>query len=242
MVSTTAEIVSLINLITSPSTPPTLYFDLEGISLSSKGTISILQLLISPARHVYLIDVHTLGAAAFTTPGSNGQTLKNIFSSPVIPKVCFDIRNDSNALFFLFNVAVQGIQDLQLMENASRRLDTSKKYLNGLARCIEYDAHLDWHGSGTWRAVKEAGARLFAPEKGGKYEVFNERPLKDEIRRYCVQDVLQLPALHRTYTSRLTPVWKGRVEQETARRVVESQSEEYKPHGEHKKYGPWPGM
>ena len=57
-----------------------------------------------------------------------------------------------------------------------------------------------------------------------------------------MQDVLQLPALHRTYTSRLTSVWKGRVEQETARRVLESQTEAYKPDGEHKKFGPWPGM
>ena len=121
MVSTTADIASLIDSITSRSTPPTLYFDLEGINLSRNGTISILQLLISPEKHVYLIDVHTLGAAAFTTAGPNGQTLRDIFSSPTIPKVCFDIRNDSNALFHLFNVAVQGIQDLQLMENASRR-------------------------------------------------------------------------------------------------------------------------
>lgn len=121
ILSTPGEIASLVDSITSHSTPPTLYFDLEGISLSRKGTISILQLLISPARHVYLIDVHNLGAAAFTTPGSNGQTLTDILSSPTIPKVCFDIRNDSNALFFLFNVAVQGIQDLQLMENASRQ-------------------------------------------------------------------------------------------------------------------------
>ena len=242
MVSSTAEIVALIDSITSHSTPPTLYFDLEGINLSRNGTISILQLLISPEKHVYLIDVHTLGAAAFTTSGSNGQTLRGIFSSPTISKVCFDIRNDSDALFNLFEVAVQGIQDLQLMENASRRPGAQKRFLNGLKKCIEHDAQLDWQTRAHWTAIKEEGARRFAPERGGRYEVFNERPLKEEIRKYCVQDVLQLPALHRTYTNRLTTIWKGRVELETARRVAESQSDAYKPDGDHKRYGPWPGM
>ena len=57
-----------------------------------------------------------------------------------------------------------------------------------------------------------------------------------------MQDVLQLPALYRTYMNRLTPLWKERVEQETVRRVAESQTEAYEPDGDHKKYGPWPRM
>jgi hypothetical protein len=36
---------------------------------------------------------------AFSTAGTNGQTLKTILESETIPKVFFDVRNDSDALY-----------------------------------------------------------------------------------------------------------------------------------------------
>jgi hypothetical protein len=50
----------------------TLYIDLEGVNLSRHGTVSIATLLISdggfhPDR-VNLVDIHTRGSSAFTTP------------------------------------------------------------------------------------------------------------------------------------------------------------------------------
>jgi len=50
--------------------------------------------------------------------------------------------------------------------------------------------------------IKETGLKLFAPEEGGIYEVFNERPLSDMIGLYCVQDVQWLPVLYQTYLQR----------------------------------------
>ena len=240
MLSTPASIASLIDSITAQPATPTLYIDLEGINLSRHGSISILQLLIHPqnVNHVNLIDIHTLGSAAFTTPGSDGQTLSAILASPTIPKIIFDVRNDLNALYFLFNISLRGILDLQLMENASRSA-SSKRFLNGLSRCIEYDAPVSQAKKMVWKSVKEAGARLFAPEKGGSYAVFNERPLKEGIRAYCVQDVLLLPKLHAVYWGRLGPVWRGKVEEETERRVEESKTVWYEPNGPHKALGPW---
>ena len=41
----------------------------------------------------------------------------------------------------------------------------------------------------TWKKVKEAGNRLFAPEKGGSYNIFETRPLDPRILAYCAQDV-----------------------------------------------------
>jgi exonuclease 3'-5' domain-containing protein 1 len=88
-------------LIGLPKNPPSLYIDLEGVYLCRHGSVSILQLHIHPTSTTHLIDIYSLGFAAFSTPGTNGQTLKSIFESPETPKIFFDVRNDSDALFSL---------------------------------------------------------------------------------------------------------------------------------------------
>jgi len=238
-VDSPAGVAALINSVTSlPVNPPSLYFDLEGRDLSRTGSISIFQLLVHPQNHAYLIDIHVLNESAFTTLGTNGKTLKSILESPGIPKVCFDVRNDSDALYTHFGISLQGMQDIQLMENASRRFG-SKRLVNGLMKCIEDDAPIPMQEKLAGRAIKEKGARLFAPEKGGSYQVFNVRPLHDDIKAYCVQDVRYLPRLWQAYWNRLDPSWKDKVEVETKARVRLSQSPQYQPHGQHKALGPW---
>ena len=116
-----------------PTQPPSLYFDLEGERLSRHGSISILQLHVLPSKRTYLVDVHTLQHTAFSTCGENGRTLKEILECDGIPKVFFDVRNDSDALYSHFNISLAGVQDLQLMELATRTF--SKRCVNGLSRC-----------------------------------------------------------------------------------------------------------
>jgi exonuclease 3'-5' domain-containing protein 1 len=99
---------------------PTMYIDLEGVDLCREGSISILTLLVDtgiPSGCVYLVDVHTLGAQVFNTAGAKKKTLKDILQDKEIPKVFFDVRNDSDALFAHFGVALQGIADVQLLES-----------------------------------------------------------------------------------------------------------------------------
>jgi exonuclease 3'-5' domain-containing protein 1 len=81
---------------------------------------------------------------------------------------------------------------------------------------------------------------LFAPENGGSYEVFNTRPLQDEIMSYCLQDIVFLPILWETFITKLKGSrWLSKVEIETAKRVQISQTQAYEPHGDHKYLGPW---
>ena len=96
------------------ATTPTLFLDLEGVRLSRNGSISLIQLFDSSREHTYLIDVHVLGATAFSTRGSGqlAMSLKDILESATIPKVFFDVRNDSNTLFAYFGVALKNIIDL----------------------------------------------------------------------------------------------------------------------------------
>lgn len=51
-----------------PTSPPSLYLDLEGARLSRDGTVSLITPYVLPISAVYLIDIHTLGATAFSTP------------------------------------------------------------------------------------------------------------------------------------------------------------------------------
>ncbi|KAM5353931.1 hypothetical protein ACJ41O_000581 [Fusarium nematophilum] len=219
--------------------PPNLFLDLEGVGLSRNGTVSILAVFSQPQRHVYLVDVHTLQSSAFDTPGPDGTTtLRDILESASVAKVFFDVRNDSDALHHHFGVRLQGIQDVQVMENASRP-EFRRRWLRGLSRCITYDAPMSEEQKLQWTAVKDRGIELFHPDKGGSYEVFNERPLRSEVEMYCVNDVRFLPGLRDRYWGMLTPVWREKVEEEAARRVRESQSPDYEPQGADKRYGPW---
>ncbi|RKU40449.1 hypothetical protein DL546_000504 [Coniochaeta pulveracea] len=219
-----------------PTTPPSLFIDLEGVNLSRHGTISILQIFVQPTNRAYLIDVRTLGAEAFSTPGATGHTLKEILESDTIPKVFFDVRNDSDALYSLFEIHLACIQDLQLMELATRRF--GRRCVNGLAKCIEHDAPMSSTEMLAWKATKEKGQRLFAPERGGSYEVFNERPLSEEIRLYCVQDVKILPRLWSLYDGRMTRTWRGRVREASKDRVALSQTPGFNGKGRHMALAP----
>ncbi|GLA33565.1 hypothetical protein AnigIFM63309_000396 [Aspergillus niger] len=98
-------------------------------------------------------NVHTLGATAFDYATTTGKTLRSIFESDGIPKVFFDVRNDSAAMFHQYQVKVAGIYDLQVMEVGTRA--RPGKYLAGLAKCISRDAPMTPFEKASWRARKD---------------------------------------------------------------------------------------
>lgn len=221
----------LTDLPTDTNGQPSLYVDLEGNDLSRHGTLSLITILVEPRHTVHLIDVKTLGTAAFTTSDSNGKTIQQILESETVIKVFFDIRNDSDALFSLFGVRVAGIEDIQLMELASR--NSSKRLLNGLAKCIERDAPINFADKREWRATKDEGHRLFDPARGGSFAVFDERPLTPAMQKYCAQDVLHMPALRFAYKGKLANAWWAKIQEETTARIALSQSANFNGKGRH---------
>ncbi|PQE09318.1 3 -5 exonuclease protein [Rutstroemia sp. NJR-2017a BVV2] len=245
IIDTTKQIGDLVDWLilrhASPETyKPTMYIDLEGIDLCREGSLSIFTLLIDtgiPTTRVYLIDVYSLGPQAFNTTGIQSKTLKDILQDEKIPKVFFDVRNDSDALFAHFGVALQGVEDVQLMESATRTTTRSRKYLNGLAKCVEkcvpYDSDLT-----SWKLAKEKGERMFKAEHGGSCEIFNQRPIPDDIISYCVGDVQYLPMLWDKFRWK-TNRWRDLVNDATKQRVAASQKPEYLPHGPNRTLAPW---
>ena len=241
VVDSATTLVSLLdNLISLAVDPPSLYLDLEGVKLGRHGSISIISVYIAPIKKIYLIDIHRLGKTAFSTTNSSATSLKTILESPTIPKVIFDIRNDSDALFSLFQISVNGIQDLQLMELATRK--GSKDFVAGLAKCIENESPISAAAKEEWQRTKEGTNRLFNPKKGGRYEIFNDRPMKPEIIQYCARDVALLPGLYNVYNAKLSgeAFWQAQVRKATKDRIKLSQSPGYDEQAKSKKIrGPW---
>ncbi|EPE28746.1 hypothetical protein GLAREA_09867 [Glarea lozoyensis ATCC 20868] len=125
------------------------------------------------------------------------------------------------------------------MELASRK--GSRKFVSGLAKCIGRDLQISPAQQTQWRVTKERGVQLFAPETGGRYEVFNERPLKPEIIRYCQQDVALLPILYNVYNAKLKAdgeaFWRFIIRSESEERVRQSQSASYDGKSKDKAFG-----
>lgn len=115
-----------------------IYVDLEGNKLSCNSTLSLVTILLEPEREVQLVDVTTIGWDAFNTAGVDSRTLKSLLESRNVFENFFDIRNDSDALSDLYEIRVAGIEDLQLMELASRSF--SKKHVNGLTKYVARDS------------------------------------------------------------------------------------------------------
>lgn len=249
IITTTEQIGDLVDWLVSRHAPPvphspTLYLDLEGVNLSREGSLSILILLIdtgTPTGRVCLINVHTLGAQAFNTTGAKQKTLQNILEDEKIPKVFFDVRNDSDALFAHFGMALRGVEDVQLMESATRKTTKSRRLLNSLTKCVENNEFMNLGRKelAGWTLAKKKGEQLFSPEHGGSYSVFNQRPIPKDILSYCVGDVRYLPTLQDRFWARQTNRWQELVLQESKKRVTMSRESDYQPHGPQRAMAQW---
>lgn len=188
----------------NPTLIPVLFCDAEGVSLSRNGELCLLEIHVHHRQHqrTYIIDTCTLKDLAFTSMSTDRRTsLKSILEDSKVPKVFFDVRMDSDALYGQYRIAMAGVIDLQLMELASR-MNTSgwtDGRVKGLKVCLALDAEMDADERDRVQAVKARGKRLFAPEDGGSYEVFRARPLTEEMVGYCVVDVAYMPSLYENY-------------------------------------------
>ena len=241
IVDTTSAISEMLNdLRDLPTKSPSLYLDLEGINLGRNGTISIITLYVPPWSTIYLLDIFTLGSAAFSTPGPKSKTFRSILESASIPKAFFGCRSDLDALYALFRIKMGGVIDIQLLEVAQREGEKRDRYdrLLSLLDCINKDFDLGQRQKEDMKLVKDGGKGLFAPVCGGSYEVFNERPMRREIIEYCAQDVTLLPMLWLRYSQKIAPEWAAKVEVETEKLIQQSQDVDLELSEESKRMSP----
>ena len=184
-----------------------IYMDLEGQNLGRDGEICTLQLCIDTDQgpHAYLIDIWVLRGSAFSTKGQKypDVTLKSLLENHAIPKLLWDCRMDSDALYAQFRVALEAVIDLQLMEVAGRENQESMRHLRGYGRCVEQDLDLD---PSICKEIKETKnfQATFIPDKGGDWAVLKERPMCHQLKKYCIGDIRYMPPLFKTYGRILT--------------------------------------
>jgi exonuclease 3'-5' domain-containing protein 1 len=108
-------------LATLPTGPPIIAIDCEGKDVGRYGTLAVIQLHDFRNNHTFIIDVVILGHATFYTCATNStMTLRDIFELPLIRKIMWDFRNDQDAIFAGFAVELDGIDDAQILELATR--------------------------------------------------------------------------------------------------------------------------
>ena len=212
-----------------------IYVDLEGVSLSRHGSISLIQIWIPLHQQAFFVDVYMLGTRTFDTLNSDGKTMRSILESERIKKCFFDVRNAQMRYTPSFNVRLAGVADIQLLELASRR--GPKHVLCGLATCVDQEQTLSTPLLHKWQSTKTEVAKMFDPKRGGSYKVFNIRPLPQILIDYCDGDVRVLPMLSAIYEKRLSNGWSEKVRIETEKRLADSRRPEYKPQGKHKIFG-----
>lgn len=144
---------------------------------------------------------------------------------------------DADALYHLYNIDLANVYDLQLLEVAARRSrGLHVRLVSGLKRTI--DTYI--HPPAEWLRVKDAGAALCFPNKGGSYAIFEQRPLDARILAYSAQDVALLFELGRVLEGTMGGVgqnWLAGVGRASAARVREAYGP-YTGHSMHRAIAP----
>lgn len=172
-----------------------LAFDIEGVNLSRTGEICIIQISCSDGR-VYIFDICALKQEAFTI-----DRLRGILESEAIMKMIYDCRSDCDALNHQYNIIPSNIFDLQVLYVLQQC--PKVKYLPGMKRVLEDT--LSTKESKISSKIKSTGLALFAPEHGGSYEVWRNRPLPPSLLAYAAQDVQKLFTIYNVYTKDMKP-------------------------------------
>lgn len=218
---------------------PSIFIDLEGVKLGREGQICLLAIHYTTSRNTFVVDIHHLGASAFTTPALDGTTtLKSLLESPTILKGIFDVRNDSAGLYHGFGIQLKGIEDLQLLEIVSRPR-SRWRLRNGLDKTVREHGGMTFTEFAAWKNTKEAGIKLFVPEKGGSYEVFKERPLDPVLLKYSMNDVACLPKLYEKFAEGLGKNVKEEVRAKTWDAIAQTFSASYQGNGQERALSPW---
>jgi exonuclease 3'-5' domain-containing protein 1 len=210
--------------------------DFEGVDLCRHGKICLGQFHISESDLVYVVDF-----IAFDPFEAADGKLKEILESEDILKIFYDPRNDADALANLHNVHMNNALCLQVCEVAYRKFNLKLRanFVMGLQKAMdEYVEGLGFVGKQTMLQIKKKGKRLFAPEFGGSYEVFVERPLAKELLAYSAVDVFFMDNLKKTLHDSLPSRIRDLVKKVSEQRLVEHKKEGYSPYGRERARSP----
>lgn len=213
--------------------------DLEGVNLGKPpGTADILQIHNGANNKTYIIDLLTLQHSAFnmTFPGLT-LTLRGVLESRTIPKYFHDVRNDSNALWFHYQISLQATIDTQIMQNmvyTSRDISWSlgndyqppkKKRIVGLKACMDEEKRLL-----DMKEQEEFDRNKALFQKEDDWSIMRNRPMSERVIKYCTNDVKYLLRLVDRYEGMMGDDKQRRMYTlESEDRIALSQTEDFEP-------------
>lgn len=173
---------------------PEIAVDIEGVFLCRSGEVCIIQVADETGK-VYLFDITILSSTAF----EEGR-LRELLESTHVAKVVFDGRADNDALSHIYGIAMRNIYDLQIL-HALKFGTSGDKYVKGLEKCLEAAAVVPLQDKVHMTSIKEQGKRLFAPDLGGSFAVWQSRPLQQALIDYAIADVKYMLAMKRRWAA-----------------------------------------
>ncbi|KAF2673324.1 hypothetical protein BT63DRAFT_153460 [Microthyrium microscopicum] len=221
----------------------TIYIDFEGFKLGRNGTISLLTIhiidgltldtsldssnaetaLAELRDRTGIIDITALQQRAFSTSSNANSTLKDILESPNITKYIWDVRRPANALWYLYNIRLAGVIDIQLLDSFTR--ESPEKPVRTMASRFYQQVHnVSWMTEAEqdeWIETRDV-VEYWADPK-----IWEKRPLGKEVLKYCVGQVVYLPRLVKALE--VNARGRRRVEEESGKRVDRATGEEYDP-------------
>mmetsp|Transcript_51145 Transcript_51145/g.122490 ORF Transcript_51145/g.122490 Transcript_51145/m.122490 type:complete len:480 (-) Transcript_51145:2-1441(-) len=212
----------------------TVAVDFEGVDLCRTGELCLVQMTCDDdPTLVYVLDVHVLGQKTFHLATPTGMSMKYLLEDHQnVTKLWFDPRNDVDALYHQFGITPRNVMDLQLAEVAIRRSQGHVvKFVTGLQRCLQQSDQLSHDQVSCAQDIDNRAKSLFEPKFGGRYETFQERPLRDVILMYAAHDSRYMLLLYQYYIQKLTEEWYGRVLAGSSERAKWFQHTDYKRPG-----------
>lgn len=172
---------------------PEIAIDFEGVDLCRDGELCIAQ--ISDGKSTWIVDITTLGDTAFESG------LSDLFERTDLLKVGFDGRADADALFHLHKTKLNFFYDIQIA--SCKRQDSQQcrrdRFVHGLGKATTRFLLNDPKRAAEMTRTKEVGLGLFAPERGGSYDVWKQRPMNPALVAYAAADVALLLEMKRTW-------------------------------------------
>ena len=178
-------------LATLPIDEPDIDVDLEGKNLGRNGPLYLAIVHNYKPDHTYIVDVHCLQNESFDIRGRYGaETFRSILESADIPKLFYDVCQDSGALYHQFRIKLDGILDVQLFKLAatSRSFEYPARYRTGLLKAIYSGIDMTYEAKEKWMEIKRIGKALWNPNQGGSWDRFTERNKCKEIIECCLVD------------------------------------------------------